>query len=341
MFRISLLFSLILLVNLNSNAQCYLNSNKSSGIKLSTTGSPKLDKILSDEGKILSEMFSIEVELYAYDDQDKPNAYANKACNTLNCDGSVRLGKRLLLDELVNSNGYVSIVGIMAHEFAHILQFTLKHSFTSKLSELQADFLAGWYLGKTKELKIEELEPFARSLYEKGDFEFWSTDHHGTPAERAEMMIQGFQYSNLNLEEAYYRSLELLVGPSANTNKSNNNDTERRDPPSNIPDGNKKAETKITIEPFINYEAALNNSKFARNPEIERSVMLAISLYATERNDECISILTELIKKYPQYSVAYYNRALAWKYKGDQTQVQIDLKTAENLGLKVESKLKN
>jgi hypothetical protein len=341
MLRILLFSTLILFVNLSTNAQCYLNSNKSSGIKLSSTGAPKLDKILSDEGKTLNELFLIEVELYAYDDQNKPNAYALKTCNTLNCDGSVRLGKTLLLNEIVNSNGYVSVVGIMAHEFAHILQFKLNHSFAGKQSELQADFLAGWYLGKTKEAKFDDLEPFARSLFEKGDFEFWSTDHHGTPAERAEMMIQGFKYSNFNLEEAYYRSLELLAGPSANNNKLNKNDTEKRDAPSDIPDGNKKAETKIIIEPFINSEAALNNAKFEKNPEIERSVMLAISLYATERNDECISVLTELIKKYPQYSVAYYNRALAWKYKGDQTQVQFDLKTAENLGLKVESRLKN
>ena len=340
MLRISIFSTLILFVNLSTNAQCYLNSNKSSGVKLSSTGAPKLDKILSDEGKKLNELFLIEVELYAYDDQNKPNAYALKACNTLNCDGSVRLGKTLLLNEIVNSNGYVSVLGIMAHEFAHILQFKLNHSFAGKQSELQADFLAGWYLGKTKELNFDDLEPFARSLFEKGDFEFWSTDHHGTPAERADMMIQGFQNSNFNLEEAYYKSLELLIGPSAN-NKLNKNDSERRNLPSDIPDGNKKVENKIITEPFINYEAASNNAKLIKIPEIEKSIMLAISLYATERNDECISILTELIKKYPQYSVAYYNRALAWKYKGDQTQVQIDLKTAENLGLKVESRLKN
>jgi hypothetical protein len=335
MFRISIFSSLMLFVNLSINAQCYLNSNISSGKKLSTTGAPRLDKILSNEGKTLNDLFLIEVELYAYDDQDKPNAYAIKECNTLNCDGSVRLGKSLLLNEIVNANGYVSVVGIMAHEFAHILQFKLKHSFVGKQSELQADFLAGWYLGKTKELSFEELEPFARSLFEKGDFEFWSTDHHGTPAERAEMMIQGFKYSNLKLEEAYYKSLELLIGPlDINVN-------EKKNLPTDNPGRNKEIEAKIVTEPFITYEAALNNSKFLKIPEIEKTIMQAISLYATERNDECISILTELIKKYPQYSVAYYNRALAWKYKGDQAQFQIDLKTAENLGLKVESKLKN
>lgn len=205
----------------NSYSQCFINGNLTSiGQKLNTTGSPTLDAKLSSESKNLDEIFSVEVELYSYDDKDSHNAYASPVCDILNCDGSIRLGKSLLLDEIVVANGYVSVIGIMAHEYAHIVQFQQKSNLAGKFAELQADFLAGWYLGKTKNISFNDLKPFANSLYYKGDFNFWSTQHHGTPEERANAMIMGFNNSNLTLKVAYDNYDELLK--KTETNKSTN-----------------------------------------------------------------------------------------------------------------------
>jgi hypothetical protein len=214
----------------NTYSQCFINGNLTSiGKKLNTTGSPTLDAKLSSESKTLNEIFAVEVELYAYDDKNSQNAYASPVCEILNCDGSIRLGKSLLLDEIVVANGYLSVIGIMAHEYAHIVQFQQKSKLTGKYAELQADFLAGWYLGKTKNISFNDLKPFANSLYFKGDFNFWSTQHHGTPEERAKAMVIGFINSYRTLKDAYENYNELIKNnyTSKNTINSTNNGSTR------------------------------------------------------------------------------------------------------------------
>lgn len=221
-------FLLNILIN-NTYSQCFINGNLTRvGQKLNTTGSQTLDAKLSSESKILNDIFAVEVELYAYDDKNSHNAYASPVCDILNCDGSIRLGKSLLLDEIVVANGYVSVIGIMAHEYSHIVQFQQKSKLTGKSAELQADFLAGWYLGKTKNISFDDLKPFANSLYNKGDFNFWSTQHHGTPKERANAMIKGFVNSYLTLKDAYENYNELIKNNDTTTNtinSSNNSST--------------------------------------------------------------------------------------------------------------------
>jgi hypothetical protein len=201
---------LFLSMLLELKSQCFINSEISIGPALNSTGSEKLDGILLSEAKALKNYFKIEVELAAYDDKNSPNAFASPICRNLGCDGSVRIGKTLLLDEIVSASGYISVQGIMAHEYAHIVQFQQKSNLKGKYAELQADFLAGWYLGKAKYLTPQELTPFAESLYKKGDYFFWDVQHHGTPKERASMMVAGFENESLSLGDAYNKSISFL-----------------------------------------------------------------------------------------------------------------------------------
>ncbi len=217
----ALLFLLLILCSIKLKSQCFINKKISIGKPLNTTSVTKLDNFLITESVKLKEIFKIEVILYAYEDMDKPNAYASPICEGLNCDGSVQIGKTLLLKEIVNSNGYISVTGIMAHEYAHIVQFQQKSLLEGKFSELQADYLAGWYLGKAKNIDDKDLQTFAKSLYEKGDFDFYSIQHHGTPKERAEAMISGFQNSSLSLSEAYNSSLPIFSSVSSSTDNNN------------------------------------------------------------------------------------------------------------------------
>jgi hypothetical protein len=326
--------SLLLLVSvLVANSQCFINANINTGPKLKTTGSAKLDAILVDEAKGLKELFAIEVELYAYDDQNTPNAYASPICNSLNCDGSVKLGKTLLLDEIVTSNGYISVQGIMAHEYAHIVQFQQKSKLTGKYAELQADFLSGWYLGKSKYLKLENLEPFANSLYEKGDFYFWSVQHHGTPEERASTMIAGFKFAELTLDQAYNKSIEILknVNVSKTETATNNSTT--------IKTKQELAEKTAPAVPIIptswsgGFKDPKSNNKFLSNPEIEEAISSARNLLSANRYNDCIKIWVSLTSKYPDFSVGYYNLGITRLLSGDKINAKPDFEKAFSLGL--------
>ena len=87
-----------------------------------------------------------------------------------------------------------------------------RNNLPTKLRELHADYLAGYYLGK-EGLSREKMEVFARSLFEMGDYNFWHPDHHGTPQERVQAMITGFMAGrhNRSVDEAYREGVEWVV----------------------------------------------------------------------------------------------------------------------------------
>ena len=94
--------------------------------------------------------------------------------------------------------GGAAVAGIAAHEGAHILQFfspvgrLLARGDTARTMELHADFLAGYYFGATGRTE-RSIDVFGESLFERGDYDFNSRDHHGTPDERLEAMHRGFR----------------------------------------------------------------------------------------------------------------------------------------------------
>jgi len=242
----------------NLHSQCFLNKEISVGKKLSTTGSPKLDLLLNSESSKLKNIFKIDVELYAYDDKNIANAYASPICKTLGCDGSVAIGKTLLLDEIVAAEGFVNISGIMAHEYAHIIQFQQRSTLVGKYAELQADFLAGWYLGNSKNLDSKDLMDFASSLYEKGDYAFYSEQHHGTPFERSTIMIIGYINSNLELKDAYNKSLEILKNSNYYLTKEYLNELFNNN-------SSKKSNQNKTTSKIDNHSHSKNNINYTFN----------------------------------------------------------------------------
>lgn len=108
------------------------------------------------------------------------------------------------------------MVGVLAHEFAHVLQYVRGNNLPTKLKELHADFLAGYYLGR-KRLMSGAVERFARALFEMGDFEFWNPNHHGTPQERVQAMSAGYiaGKSGASIHEAYKLGIEHVVMSSS------------------------------------------------------------------------------------------------------------------------------
>jgi hypothetical protein len=140
-----------------------------------------------------------------FDDHEGPNALATADALIASTSGTVLLGRRLLTDELhQHPFGGGAIAGIVAHEFAHILQYRARYyedlltkdkGGTVRCVELHADFMAGWFLGLPSQsdfVTIDSIDAFAESLYRRGDTDFTNPQHHGTYAQRYAAMLKGF-----------------------------------------------------------------------------------------------------------------------------------------------------
>lgn len=96
--------------------------------------------------------------------------------------------------------------GIMAHEWAHQLQFNNFDDWypdgpadnapeATRTTELEADFFTGYYLTHKKGATYnwQRVEDFLELFFNIGDCSFESSGHHGTPLQRMEAAKQGFQ----------------------------------------------------------------------------------------------------------------------------------------------------
>jgi hypothetical protein len=179
------------------------------------TRHPNLESLISNEYNHLAIVFTVNPAILIIDDRPCPNAFAYWGVTVPGCYGTIYLGIRLLRDELYSMDkGNLAVVGIMAHEFAHILQWKYQSQLIGKLRELHADFLAGYYIGVKKYIPYRDLCAFARSLFTKGDYNFWNPDHHGMPQERVAAMNMGYSLgkSGSEIRKAYLEGDEIVRG---------------------------------------------------------------------------------------------------------------------------------
>lgn len=169
-----------------------------------TTGNPNLDRLIIRELRRLKRIFRVNPGFYVYNDHGRPNAAATLKRVRRNSDGTVLFGRTLLVKELYRGPyASIAVSGIMAHEFAHIVQLRRGAGRNRVLYlELHADCMAGWYLERSRRGNLD-IQPFARSIYEKGDYHYWSRSHHGTPRQRISAMIAGYKAGELGLDQAY------------------------------------------------------------------------------------------------------------------------------------------
>lgn len=167
-----------------------------------TTGNRDLDRALDKSLVRLSATFGID-PVFGFFEDEQPNAFAAPESNDLSRTGTVLFGRNLFNELQAADPSGVSVLGVAAHEFAHIWQF---HSGlykvirgngpTVKRLELNADFLAGYYLGLRKSaVPSASLWIFGEKLWGLGDMNVNDRDHHGTPAERTAAAEAGFRLS--------------------------------------------------------------------------------------------------------------------------------------------------
>ncbi len=104
-----------------------------------------------------------------------------------------------------NAIGDFGLAYVVAHEYAHNVQFELGFYEMQnpregvKAFELQADCMAGlWGNAVYREGRYgrEDVEEAISTAQAAGDFDYGNAQHHGTPAERREAWLTGFQFGD-------------------------------------------------------------------------------------------------------------------------------------------------
>ena len=107
--------------------------------------------------------------------------------------------------------GDFGVAYIVAHEYGHNVQqelgfFAQGRRLAAKPFELQADCMAGswgnsvYRAGKLKRGDVEEALSTAKAV---GDFEYLSPQHHGTPDERREAWLRGYESGDPSVCQEY------------------------------------------------------------------------------------------------------------------------------------------
>jgi hypothetical protein len=187
------------------------------------SGDSQFDYALAQTLGKISQVLDVGPGFAYYDDHESANAYATDVPRSNGADGTVLFGQRLL-KRLMASNDYpdLGVATVCAHEFGHILQY--KHKLdkivggaqaTVKRVELQADFFAGYFAGvRKKERPSFPAAVFAMTQYNAGDDMINYPSHHGTPDERADAIVRGFETAftrGRSLSEAIETSISYVT----------------------------------------------------------------------------------------------------------------------------------
>lgn len=167
---------------------------------------PDQQAVARNMAVFLNGLMHVTPKLYMYNDSNSPNASATpKVFDPRFPDGTVMFGVNLFRSEIMNTgNVNFTFAAILAHEFAHILQFKMGEELPTKQKELEADYMAGWYMGNSSGVWIGQASSQAlQSFYSKGDYEFNSRDHHGTPEERVRAVQAGLKDAGSPLRLAF------------------------------------------------------------------------------------------------------------------------------------------
>ncbi|MDO6810491.1 metalloprotease [Zobellia galactanivorans] len=140
----------------------------------------------------------------------KDNVNPNSTYNAISYgSGKIYYGEAIY--NAAKAQGQIANVMILAHEFAHQLQFTYgypsKNETTARAGELEADGMAGYYLrrpngyNKTSFSEIAAAYEFAESI---GDNNTSSPGHHGRSYQRRSAVRLGFLLGAYDLDAASF-----------------------------------------------------------------------------------------------------------------------------------------
>lgn len=171
----------------------------------STTGDATLDTELNDVLLRIARTYSFPsghwpaFQLLASGSLSGTIAFARDGITILSgTQGLIAMGLDAFNTEWQAARGPWGVEVILAHEFAHVYQVRnnydeyLLQTNEVKWLELHADYLAGWLINRQENITIEQLKKVVDPMFRRGEYITDPALHHGTPAERFSIVLQGF-----------------------------------------------------------------------------------------------------------------------------------------------------
>jgi hypothetical protein len=170
--------------------------------KASKSGDDKFDAALIEELKVIEQIIPGINPGFQF--VTAHNAFTTAETVIRGTQGTVWIGiefVRNLADPSNNGvNGGISVAGVLAHECAHVFQLAssdllkilMKGQTSAVLCELHADFLAGYYLARKRNVTPESLTAMQRVFVYQGAYDRADPNYHGTPGLRGAAMDTGY-----------------------------------------------------------------------------------------------------------------------------------------------------
>ncbi len=170
------------------------------------SGNAIFDSSLTNDIVELKKVTGLRFAFWLYQENEGYNAFASKEVDeellqksnisrAVAADGSMMFGVNLI-NRLYQANTSFAIPSILGHEVGHLMQFKTGLSYKKGMyNELQADYLAGWFTAHRARFLQQNLLQSWKGMYDLGDSDFFSPQHHGTPTERASAFSAGVDFN--------------------------------------------------------------------------------------------------------------------------------------------------
>lgn len=202
------LFMLLFLGSITTFGQgCFLRQSvsESLGEVSYTSGNGQLDTAIFIERNALSMFFGTNCAVVFYDDianGDGKNAmFTPEVLDDSHIGGTIAFGKALLTEQLNFFNRFGMGGGlpfIFAHEMGHAkarqMGWSFKRGLTIKKDELFADYCAGIFMHYRKFMVPTDIQNTLLTFFQLGNYEFNNPGFHGTPQERVNSVMAGFNF---------------------------------------------------------------------------------------------------------------------------------------------------
>ena len=176
-----------------------------------TFNDPYIDQKMHEEVTLQRNFFNgnpANVYVLYEPDYSMRNAYANTNFQIL-------FGYHMMY-YTIQQYGELAVSGVLAHEWAHIVQYHHGWFDETPTMELEADTWSGFYMAMAKQWAWSQIEGYYQNVYAIGDYNFNHPSHHGTPDQRLHMARKGvdiaIQIMNSGQAKTYEELHALFIG---------------------------------------------------------------------------------------------------------------------------------
>jgi hypothetical protein len=166
---------------------------------------------------LVSSAFHVYPAFFMADDSKSPNSMAFDCGVVAGSTSTVVFGENLTKQHFADYGRInYSIPAIIAHEFTHIVQDERDVHPLGKGTELQADYMAGWYTARVNQNSPDRMSAIRQaisSFYNMGDsaIDPTDTDPHGLKPDREKAVEAGMSIYRLGFEDAWRTSQAYIA----------------------------------------------------------------------------------------------------------------------------------